>query len=539
MKKIFPTMLTALALSSSFVGCAKKTQKDTLVYCSEGSPSAFNPQITTDGTSNNASSYTVYSRLVDFAYGTTTIVPSLAESWEISQNGLQYIFHLRKDVSFHSSADFTPTRLFNTDDVLFSFNRMRLKNHPYHATSGGNYEYWNGMDMNNIVKDIEKIDAHTLKITLHHPEAPFLANLAMGFMSILSAEYGDHLAKNARQEDIDNKPIGTGPFVFQQYSKDSLIRFTAFDKYFESTPEKKVPLISNLIFVITPDPHVRAQKLKAQECHIAIEPAPTDLEDLKRTEHLSVIESPGLNVGYLAMNTKKAPLDNLKVRQAIHHALNRPQYLENIYQGFGMLAKSPLPPTIWGHEENILTYEFNVEKARELLKESGVSLPIKLDLWSLPVSRPYNPNGKKMAELMQADLKNVGIEANIVTFDWPTYLAKSRAGEHQLIQMGWTGDNGDPDNFLHYLLSCTGVESGSNLAKWCDPEFDKIVNQAKALSAVDQRTILYKAAQQIFAKASPWVPIAHSVVFRALHKDLQNYKMGPLGNDIFRYVFWK
>jgi dipeptide transport system substrate-binding protein len=506
-------------------------QAKTFIYCSEGGPSAFNPQITSDGTSSNAAAKTIYDRLVDFKYGSTEIVPSLAESWEISKDKKTYTFKLRKNVSFHQTKYFTPSRTLNADDVIFSFNRQRLKDHPFHKVGGGQYDYFIGMDMGNIIKDISKVDDYTVKITLTKPEAPFIANMAMAFMSILSKEYADQLTKTGKQLDIDHKPIGTGPFVYRKYVKDSMIRYRAHKNYWGAKPK-----IKNLVFAITTDPHVRYQKLKAGECHLIIEPAPADLALMKKDPNINVISGTGLNVGYLAMNTEKPPFNNLKVRQAINHALNKEAYIKAIYLGNAEAAKNPIPPSLWSYNNQISDYKYDVKKAKSLLAAAGFKNGFKAELWTLPVTRPYNPNGKKMGEMMQADLKKIGIDISIKTFDWPTYLKKSKQGEHQMVQFGWTGDNGDPDNFLHVLLGCTGVKAGSNFARWCDKSFNSLIEKAKTLPSQQERTTLYQKAQFIFKKQAPWVPLAHATIFRAMRKNVSGYKIDPLGHDIFREV---
>lgn len=503
----------------------------TFVYCSEGSPSAFNPQVTTDGTSNNASAHTIYERLVNFKYGGTEIVPELAESWSISEDKKTYTFKLRKGVKFHKTKYFEPSREFNADDVLFSFNRMYESSHPYHKVGGGSYEYFQSMDMKGIIKSIKKDNDYQISITLNQPEAPFLANLAMSFMSILSKEYGEKLLKEKKPHNIDQYPVGTGPFIFRKFVKDQLIRYRRNKNYWGENAKVK-----NLVFSITPDPSVRVQKLKAGECHLAIEPAPSDLALIKSDTNLRLLSGSGLNVGYLAMNTQKKPFDNVLVRQAINHALNKDAYIKAIYFGHATKAHNPLPPSIWSYNKDIKGYEYNVSKAKELLKKAGFPKGFETEIWTLPVTRPYNPNGKKMGELMQADLAKIGIKAKLVSYDWPTYLKKARQGEHQMIQLGWTGDNGDPDNFLNVLLGCSSVESGSNVAKWCYKPFDKLVDEAKTLTTQAERTKKYEQAQVIFSKQAPWAPIAHSTIFRAMAKNVKGYKIDPLGGDIFKEV---
>lgn len=506
----------------------------TFVYCSEGSPSAFNPQITTDGTSNNAAAHTIYERLIEFTYGETKLEPGLAKSWTVTPDGLTYIFKLREGVKFHTTKYFTPTRDFNADDVLFSFNRQRLKDHPYHNVNGGHYEYFNAMEMQSLIKEIEKIDPYKIKIVLTRPEAPFLANMAMSFMSILSKEYSEHLIKQNEKEKIDHDPVGTGPFVFKEYQKDTLIRYYANKSY-----RKGKPQIDKLVFAITTDSSVRYQKLKTGECHLIIEPAPADLPHMRKNEKISLKEGSGLNVAYLAMNVKKKPFDDLNVRKAISHALNKNSYINAIYMGNAKVAKNPIPPTLWSYNTKIPGYDYNIEKARKFIKRSKYPNGFDTELWTLPVTRPYNPNGKKMGEMMQADLAKIGITVKLVSFDWPTYLSKSRKGEHQLIQLGWTGDNGDPDNFLYVLLGCSSVEAGSNVAKWCNRQFNKKITDAKIITDVKQRTKLYQEAQDIFFQRAPWVPIAHSTIFRAMSKNVTGYKIDPLGGDIFTYIDFK
>jgi len=523
MKIIF---LIVLSYTINFHAKAK-----TFVYCSEGSPSAFNPQITTDGTSNNAAAHTIYNRLIEFKYGTTELISGLASSWEVSKDGKQVTFNLRNDVRFHSTPYFTPSRNFNADDVLFSFNRQFKKDHPYNKVNGGSYQYWDGMDMSNLVKSIEKINEYQVKITLNKAEAPFLANMAMSFMSIISKEYGEKLLAEKTPEKIDHYPIGTGPFIFKKYVKDSIIRYTANKNYFDGKPH-----IDRLVFSITPDANVRYQKLKTNECHLIIEPDPADILSMKSNNKLIVLETSGLNVSYLAMNTSKPPFDNELVRRAINHSLNRDSYIKAIYRGNAIKAKNPIPPNIWGYDNNANEYKYDVKKAQGLLKKAGLEDGFNVELWTLPVSRPYNPAGKKMGEMMQADLAKVGIKVKLVSYDWPTYLSKSRNGDHQLIQLGWTGDNGDPDNFLHILLGCDGVKAGSNVARWCNKSFNDLITKAKRITEQNKRSKMYIKAQKIFNLAAPWAPIAHSKVFRTMSKKVTGYKIDPLGGDIFTKV---
>jgi len=514
--------------------CTKKTKSEkgkTLVFCPTGGPSAFNPQIVSDELSSTASSDVIFNRLVEFKEATTEIIPSLAERWEISPDNLSYTFYLRKDVSFHKTEKFTPTRNFNADDVLFSFYRQMDSNHPYHKVSGGNYIYFNDMGLKDIIESVTKKDDYTVAIKLKRSNAPFLANLAMHFMSIHSQEYADTLAKINSMETLDTHPVGTGPFTFQSYVKDSVIRYKANDSYFEGKPT-----VESLVFAITADNSVRYQKLKTGECHIITEPPITDLEAIRTNPALELKEQESLSIGYMAFNTEKAPLNNLDFRKAVYHALNRNAYLSAVYLNNAVLAQNPYPPSIWGYNDAIVDYPYDVELAKSFLKKSGVSLPVDLTLWSMPVSRPYNPNGKKMAEMMQSDLSKIGINIKIETFDWPTYLSKSKKGEHQLLQIGWMGDNGDPDNFMQVLLSCEAIASGSNMSRFCHEPLNSLLVQAQTEPDVAKRISLYRKAQEVFHEQIPFVPLAHGKKYRGIRKEIGNYIPSLFGERLLHKV---
>ena len=521
MKRFLLPFLVLIAAPAAY---AEKT----FVYCSEASPSTFNPQMAEDGPTFNASSQMLYNRLVEFEEGGTKTVPALAEKWDISKDGKAYTFHLRKGVKFHTTDAFKPTRDFNADDVLFSFERALKKDHPYHSVNGGKYLYFLGMELDQIVKNVEKVDDYKVKFTLTRPEAPFIADLAMRFAVILSKEYGDQLQKAGTMAKIDIEPVGTGPFVLKRYVKDNSIRYEAHPSYWAGRAK-----LDKVVFAITPDANVRFQKLKAGECHLVAEPAPQDLKNISSHPKLKLMSEPGANVGYLALNTQKKPFDNVEVRRAIAMALNRENYLQAVYQGTATSARNPIPATVWGSNPDIKEVEYNPKKAKELLKKAGFPNGFETELWTLPVARPYNPNGKKMGELMQADLAKIGIKAKLVTYDWPTYLAKGRAGEHQMIQLGWTTDNGDPDNFMGTLLSCAAVKSGSNMARWCDKKYDELIVKAKVVTDIAARSRQYFKAQETFAKELPWILLAHATVFRGMSKNVEGYKINPIGTEDF------
>ncbi len=512
----------ALATAISATAGAK-----TLVYCSEGSPEGFNPAFYTSGTTFDATSRQIFNRLVEFKPGTTQLAPALAESWTVSDDGLTYTFKLRKGVSFHSSSAFSPSRDFNADDVLFSFDRQRLASHPYNKVSSGSYEYWDGMGMSDSVKSVTKIDNNTVRIVLSAPNAPFLANLGMDFASIFSAEYADKMMAAGTPEKVDTLPIGTGPFSFVDYQKDSQIRYAAFDKYWAGRAK-----LDRLVFSITPDASVRYAKMKAGECHVMPYPNPADLAAMGKDKDINLMTQEGLNVGYLAFNVEKAPFDNKLVRQALSYAIDKQAILDAVFQGSGSIAKNPIPPTIWSYNDDIVDYGYNPAKAKELLAKAGLANGFSTNVWAMPVQRPYNPNAKRMAELIQADWAAVGVTAEVVSYEWGEYLARSKDGEHDTVLLGWTGDNGDPDNFLYVLLSCDAV-GGSNRARFCNADFDSLLKSAQKTSDVAERTRLYEKAQVVFKEEAPWVTIAHSIVYQPLSTNVVGYTIDPFGGHAF------
>jgi dipeptide transport system substrate-binding protein len=517
-----------LALSCAF---PLAVSAKTLVYCSEGSPENFTPALNTTGTSFDAAG-PVYDKLLQFARGTTQVEPALAQSWEVAPDGRTITFKLRRGVNFHSGVNgFKPTRPFNADDVLFTFDRQWKPEHPYAKVSGGKYDYFADMDMPKLLEAIEKVDDYTVRFKLKEANVTLLANLAMDFTAIHSAEYADFLAKANKKEQFDQVPVGTGAFSFVAYQKDAVIRYKANPSYWGEKAQ-----VDDLVFAITPDPTARYSKLKKGECHLAIHPRPADLPEMKKDPALKVIDQAGLNIAYWAFNVEKPPFDKKAVRQAFSMAIDKAAIIRDVYLGAGTPAKNFIPPTMWSYNDKVQDYKYDVEKAKALLKSAGVATPLEIDLWYMPVQRPYNPNAKRIAEMMQADLAKVGVNAKLVSFEWGEYRKRMQQGEHATGQLGWTGDNGDPDNFF-FLEGCAAARpGGQNLSKWCNKEFDDRLNKAKTLADPKARAKLYEEMQVIEHEEAPVFKIAHSVVHVAMRKEVTGYKQSPLGRTVFNGV---
>jgi dipeptide transport system substrate-binding protein len=503
-----------------------------LVVCTEGSPEGFDITQYTAATTADATAETVYERLVQFAPGSTKVIPALAQSWDISADGLAYTFHLRPGVKFQRTDYFTPTRTFNADDVLWSFRRQLDPAHPWNRLAPRGFPYAQSMGLPGLIERVEKVDDLTVRFTLRHPEAPFLADLAMGFASIYSAEYADLLLAAGKPEQLNNLPLGTGPFVFQRYQKDAQVRFAANPDYWGGTPK-----IERLLLAITPDPSVRIQKLRAGDCQVAVYPRPTDIPELRRDPRLKVEELDSLLVAYVAINTRHKPLDDVRVRQAINLAFDRDAYRKAQFgEGGASPAVAPYPPTLWGSDPDLKGWPRDLERARQLLAEAGVQPGQKLSIWTRPGGGPANPNPGIGAQMLQNDLGKLGIRADIRVYEWGELIRRAKHGEHDLVFMGWVGDNGDPDNFLTPNLSCAAAQSGENMAGWCNAQFDDLLRQARASTDQDARAALYRQALAIFQREAPWIALAYPKQFVVLSPRVKGFTLSPLGSNNFTHV---
>jgi dipeptide transport system substrate-binding protein len=217
-------------------------------------------------------------------------------------------------------------------------------------------------------------------------------------------------------------------------------------------------------------------------------------------------------------------------------AIDKAAIIRDVYLGAGRAAVNLIPPTLWSYNNGIKDYPYDVEKAKALLKSAGVSAPLEIDLWYMPVQRPYNPNAKRIAEMMQADLSKVGINAKLVTYEWGEYRKRAQQGEPMTVQLGWTGDNGDPDNFF-FLRGCAGARpGGQNLAKWCNKEYDDLLTKARSMADMKERTKLYERMQVIEKEEAPDFKLAHSIVYEAMRKEVEGFKQSPFGAHNFNGV---
>lgn len=294
------------------------------------------------------------------------------------------------------------------------------------------------------------------------------------------------------------------------------------------------PQLDRLNFAITTDPSVRVQKLLANECQIALYPRPAEIAALKQNKAVKVIGGNELMTSYLAFNSKKPALNNKLVRQALSYAVDKKAYNTALFgEGGAMIAKNPYPPSMWSYNDTIRDYDYNPAKAKQLLQQAGFGNGLQLTLWTRNGGGPSNPNPKIGAEMLQADWAKVGVKANIVVMEWGELLKRARKGEHDVFVTGWTGDNGDPDNFLSPQLSCAAEKDGSNFARYCDQALDKLLDQAKASSDLKQRSALYQQAQARIKDNAPWLMLSHPTTWVATRNNVSGYVINPLGTNSY------
>ncbi|WP_395506063.1 ABC transporter substrate-binding protein [Ectopseudomonas hydrolytica] len=506
-------------------------QAANLSVCTEASPEGFDVVQYNSLTTTNASADMLMNRLVEFDAEQGKLLPSLARSWSISADGLVYDFKLRDDVPFHHSADFTPSRKLDARDVLFSFQRMLDTKHPWHQVAASGYPHAQSMQWPSLIAKLEAPDAHSLRITLTRRDATFLATLSMGFASIYSAEYADQLLAAGTPQKLNSAPVGSGPFVFERFQKDAVVRYRANPDYFAGKPG-----VDRVIFAITPDSAVRLQKLRRGECQIALSPKPQDVQAIAGDARLKSAQTAAFMTAFVGINSQNAPLDKPQVRQAINLAFDKASYVKAVFEGGAEPASGPYPPNTWSFARELPGYAHDPARARALLAEAGLPNGFKTTIWTRPSGSLLNPNPSLGAQLLQADLAKVGIAAEIRVIEWGELIRRAKAGEHDLLFMGWAGDNGDPDNFLTPQFACASVESGLNFARYCHATLDKLIADGKASSDQAERSRLYQQAQTLIQEQALWLPLAHPTAFALLSDKVQGYKVSPFGRQNFASV---
>jgi len=454
----------------------------------------------------------LFESLLAYKPGTTEIVPCLAKGYTVSKDKLEITFNLRTGVKFHDGTT------MDADAVVFSLKRQNDKSIPFNQY--GPWKYWSSKGWSatetkpGIIKDIVKVDPATVKVILSEPDQSVIYNFALYFTAIVSPTAAQKLGP-----EFKNHPVGTGPFQFVEWVKDDHIAIKRFDGYWGDKAH-----LDGVIFKVFPDEQARVLALKKGEADIIDPPGPEGMKTIEGDPNLKLIQGDRLSIGYLALNCETGPLADKNLRLALCSAINRKEILQSVYGKTGVPEKLPMPSLIWGYDKSIPDYAYSPEKARALVKASGAQTPVKLTIMYLPAWRPYNPSGKRIAEIMQAQLKEVGFDAAIQTYDMGTYWDNVDAGKFDVAMTGWTGE-GDPDDFLYNLFT----EGYNNSSRWKNKEYVDLVTKAKFVGSIPERSKFYYKAEKILMDEAPVLMLARGVEFRPMNKKVQGYVIYPDG----------
>ncbi len=502
---------------------ANKGGEKTLIFARGGDSVSLDAIAATDGESFKVTD-NILETLVKYKPDNTEVMPGLAEKWDISPDGKTYTFHLRQGVKFTDGTD------FDADAVVFNFDRWMDPSNPLHQKD--KFEYFNDMfggfkgSKDLVIESVKALDKYTVQFKLTRPQAPFINNLGMSCFGIASPK-----ALKEEKDKFGEHPVGTGPFIFKEWKREDTITLEKNPNYWQ----QGLPKLDKVIFKVIPDNTARLTALKSGEVDLIEGFNPDDVQSVKDSQDLQLILRPSMNVGYLGFNMEKKPFDNPKVREALGHAINKPALIEAFYGGLAEPAKNPLAPKIWGYNDSIIDRDYNLDKAKKLLAEAGFPNGFETEFMAMPVSRPYMPNAQKIAEAIQQDFNKIGVKTKIITYEWATYLDKLKKGESQMFLIGWTGDNGDPDNFLATLLDKNNIGS-NNYTRYPSEEAHKLLMAAQAENDQAKRAEMYKKVQEIIFKDAPLIPLVHSTPALAASKKVVGYIPHPTGSESLENV---
>lgn len=475
----------------------------------------LDPADMTDGESVKVAEC-LFDGLVRYKAGSTEVEPALATAWEVAPDGLSWTFTLREGVKFQ---DGTP---LDAEAVVYTFERQRDPKHEAHGD--GEYVYWH--DQFSGVAKAEVAGPGKVKFTLERPFTPFLSNMAMFTAFIISP--------TAMKKSLGQKPapvpVGTGPFKLVEWRRGEAVVLEANEGYWGGRPH-----LDRLVFQTITDNTTRLKKLEKGELHGADGLNPIDVAALAKDPDVRVLGLAGMNVGYLALNTKQKPFDDPRVREAVALCLDLDRVASKLYHGLAIPARNPLPPTLWGHANGVAKRAVDRERAKKLLADAGVP-GLKTELWTMTNPRPYMPEPDKVAQYIKAALAPAGIEVTVVPKEWSSYLQEIQTGKHPMCLMGWSGDNGDPDNFLYVLLDKENTTPGSasNYSFYDSQAVHDLLVAARVEPDQGKRAALYEKAQAQIAADVPMVPLVHTTQIKAFRKQVRGLRLHPTEHLDFR-----
>ena len=525
----------------------------TFIFGRGGDSVQLDPAIVTDGESFRVTGQCL-EPLYQYEPGSTTPIPALATGCTANEDSTEWTCTLREGVKFHDGTD------FNADAVVFNFERWRFTDNPYHFESQvfEYYEYmFNGFDDGSIITAVEKVDDFTVKFTLSAPLAPFLANLAMDMFAISSPAAIESFGEDYGLPSAGC--VGTGPFKFVEWVEGDHITVEANDEYWGGAPT-----IDEIIWRVIPDDSARFLALRAGDIHALEQAVVEDLAAAEADPDLYVLTRPALNTGYLAFPYQTEEFQDIRVREAVAHAINREGLVENFYGAYGEPAKNFLPPLIWGHNDAIEDWTYDPDLSKELLADAGfpdglsevtiafdlqdaegnvaysAGEKLPLTLYYMPVTRFYYPSPKEIGEAMAADLARAGFNVTLeLAGDWATFLGLRRNGLLVgLYQLGWGGDNGDPDNFHNYffggLSSADETKEPDGREGWyANQEVASLLYEAAINPDQAEREAIYKQVEQLLHDDVARLWVAHNNTPLIFSTAVSGYIPQPVGADYY------
>jgi peptide/nickel transport system substrate-binding protein len=510
----------------------------TFVFGASSDPAIIDGAYVSDGESLRVVRQ-IFEGLVSTAPGKTDIVPALAESWKTSADGLTWTFALRTGVKFHDGTDFDAAAVCTNFDRWYNFKGIQQSSSiAYYWTTvfGGFAKNEDASLPPSLYKSCAASDAKTAVITLSKSSSTFLSALSLPSFAIASpkalTDYkADEVSGTADAPVFSGTfgtehPIGTGPFKLVKWEKGNQVVMERNDDYYGTKPAYKT-----LVFKPIADGPARRQALEAGDIDGFDLVDPADVQALE-DGGFQILKRPAFNVAYIGFNQAIKPLDNPKVRQAIAYAINRDNIIKTNYPEGAVVAKEFMPPEVFGYADDVPTYTYDLTKAKALLAEAGTPNPAVEFWYPTDVSRPYMPNPEANYQLMKADLEAAGFKVTTKSAPWnPDYLNQVDAGKAAIYLLGWTGDFGDPDNFIGTFFQSAQKQWGFN-----DPTLFKALDAAEAETDLAKRTTMYQDANKKIMTDLPGLPYAHTQPSLAFKTGITGFVPSPVGNEDFNTV---
>jgi peptide/nickel transport system substrate-binding protein len=480
----------------------------------------LDPAVATDGLSLNIASE-VLEGLVTFKPGTFEVQPAIATHWTTSPDGKRWSFELRAGRTF---SDGTP---LDAKAVAFNVDRWRNPKNGYRGNFA--YSYYETMfgPYPSVITAVHADDPTHVTFTLSRPFAPFLRDLAMPSFTI-----GSPAAIKTDVMQYDRKPVGSGPYTLAEWVKDDHITLAANPAY------RPAPAYTTVIVRDIPDQATSVLSLQKGDIDGLTDPRPDDAATLAKQPGVTIYQQPSNNLSYLAFNVTKKPFDDVRVRRALAYAIDVPAIVKGLYAQGALVADDWLPPAIAGKGDNVHAYPHDVARAKALLAQAGLPSGFSVQLYYGTAPRPYMPEPQRVAEAIQADLRAIGVNVILAPFEWGVFLSKIKNGEHAMCLIGWTGDNGDPDNFLYPLLDKdSAIKGGQNYSFWTDAAFHALMLQGQATVDPARRAAIYARAVQRVSDQVPAVALVHTTVPLAMKSSVAG--VIPRPDSILNFEFMK